>query len=148
MKTFESQLDALSQQIAERIVRGLQQKVQLKLPGVLEGLIPPRQLNDRRRRRSMIHGQPQQRDLDEVDTRILGLLTQPMSVETLTKEAKLSVSTAHRRVALLKSERRIKGVREGTRVLYMVAPRRGPKKKIKTLTVKKKRRARKVVVKV
>lgn len=148
MKTLESQLDLFSQQIADRIVRGLKHNVELKLQSALEDLVPARKLNDRRRRRSGVHGQPpQQRELDEVDTKILETLARPMSVEALAKTAKFSLSTTHRRVALLKSERRIKGVRDGTRVLYTAAPRRGPKKKVKTLPMKKKRRTRKVAIK-
>lgn len=131
---MQSQLDELADSLAAAIAQRIKLKVKQQFSSFSlldddngDASAPKRRRNKSPREQTSRTVE----DLDETDKKILEILATPMAVEQLSKKIKVSISSVYRRVGKLKDEKRIKLVREGNHVMYTVAPRRGPKKKIK-----------------
>lgn len=130
---MQSQLDELADSLAAAIAQRIKLKVKQQFSSFSLLDDDNGDATPKRRRNKSPREQTSRavEDLDETDKKILEILATPMAVEQLSKKIKVSISSVYRRVGKLKDEKRIKLVREGNHVMYTVAPRRGPKKKIK-----------------
>lgn len=128
MQNLQSKIDRIAENIAARIKIKVQQ--QLSDLSFFEEDSTPRQTRGRKPGPKTAGRATE--DLDNVDQQILGILTaEPLTVKALSKKLKVATSAVYKRIGRLKSERRLKLVKEGKQVLYTAAPRRGPKAKVK-----------------